>query len=75
MIGWLSGVVRDCSQNPVVVAVGGVGYEVHVAKRMLSSLSTGQHVELYAATVYRESAVEIFGFENAQQKRDRKSVV
>lgn len=69
MIGWLSGVVRDCSQNPVVVAVGGVGYEVHVAKRMLSSLSTGQHVELYAATVYRESAVEIFGFENAQQKR------
>lgn len=69
MIGWLSGIVRDCAQNPIVLAVGGVGYEVFVSKRQQATFAVGQSVELYTATVYRENAVEIFGFDNAEQKR------
>ena len=61
MIGWLGGHVLHRHPNgAVVLDVGGVGYEVHVATA--DEFLTGEPLELFIYTVVRADAILLFGF-------------
>lgn len=61
MIGWLSGsVVHTYPSGAVVLDVGGVGYEVHVASAQ--QFRRGEAVELFVFTVVRADAILLYGF-------------
>ncbi|HEV2428036.1 MAG TPA: Holliday junction branch migration protein RuvA [Acidimicrobiales bacterium] len=60
MIGWLAGEVRfRTGAGAVVVDVGGVGYEVHVAR---DDYGPGDEARLFVHTVVRDDAITLFGF-------------
>jgi holliday junction DNA helicase RuvA len=66
MIGQLTGTVEYCLTNPIIIGVGGVGYEVFVTPKMLIGLSTGDIITAYTHTHVRDDALELFGFPTRQ---------
>ncbi len=63
MIGKLTGRVDHVSLNAVIVDVGGVGYEVTVGTRTLTSLPpVGEIVSLAIDTYVREDEIRLYGF-------------
>jgi holliday junction DNA helicase RuvA len=63
MIAHLEGVLREKSATRAIVAVGGVGYEVHVSLTTFGALpDTGKSVSLRIHTHVREDAIQLFGF-------------
>jgi len=61
MIGWLGGhVLHQHANGAVVLDVGGVGYEVHVAT--CDPFSSGEPLELFVYTVVRADAIVLYGF-------------
>lgn len=69
MIVYLNGTLKTKSADHVVIATGGVGYQVFVAKGTLESLPTaGETVELTIHTVVREDSWQLFGFSNDAEK-------
>lgn len=68
MIGWLGGhVVHQHANGAVVVDVGGVGYEVHVASN--ARFGSGEPLELFVYTVVRDDAILLYGF-SAYRERE-----
>lgn len=64
MIGWLRGtVVRRRGATELVVAVGGVGYEVLVPGRTHGDARLGDELELQVSTRVRDDAIVLYGFE------------
>ncbi len=70
MIAYVEGRVAAVTENTcVVVTPGGVGYEVYLAGHSLSRLpAEGGQVRFFAATVVREDALELFGFESWDER-------
>ncbi len=66
MIGYLSGAVRHCGSESLILSAGGVGYEVHCTPRTLTSV--GDEIELWIYTQVREDALQLFGFLTLQEK-------
>lgn len=63
MIAHLEGVLRHKSPTRAVVAVGGVGYDVHVSLTTYTALpDEGKSVSLRIHTHVREDAIQLFGF-------------
>jgi Holliday junction DNA helicase RuvA len=63
MIAHLEGVLRDKAPTRVVVATGGVGYEVLVSLSTFGALpDEGKNVSLRIYTHVREDAIQLFGF-------------
>jgi Holliday junction DNA helicase RuvA len=63
MIAHLEGVLREKAPTRAVVAVGGVGYEVHVSLTTFAALpDEGKSVSLRIHTHVREDAIQLFGF-------------
>jgi Holliday junction DNA helicase RuvA len=63
VIAHLEGVLREKSATRAVVAVGGVGYEVHVSLTTFGALpDVGKPVSLRIHTHVREDAIQLFGF-------------
>ena len=63
MIAHLEGVLREKSATRAIVAVGGVGYQVHVSLSTFGALpDTGKNVSLRIHTHVREDAIQLFGF-------------
>lgn len=63
MIALLRGRVAALGDDHCILDVGGVGYLVHVAPRVLSALSAAREpVELHVETQLREDAILLFGF-------------
>ena len=78
MIGFLDGTVAEISRGDnttaLVLAVGGVGYEVLMPSRAAEHLREGGSAKLHIYTHMRadgrgDSALELFGFERAWDKR------
>ena len=65
MIAYVEGRIAERTENScIVVTPGGVGYEVFLTSHALSRLpSLGETVYFYTATVVREDALELYGFE------------
>ncbi len=68
MIGWLRGTVRDVDRSSIVVAAGGIGYQVGVIAPLMSAFRPGQLVELWVRTIVRADAIALFGFLEREER-------
>ncbi len=66
MIGWLHGDVQHRDQrgsrNLVLIACGGVGYDVQLIQRDWQVISTGQRHEFWVHQVVSADSLQLFGF-------------
>ncbi len=63
MIGRIEGQLVEITDNVVLLAVGGVGYEVEVTHGVLAALpGRDKAVRLYTHFVVREDAQQLYGF-------------
>jgi len=70
LIASLRGVLTEKQSGACVVEAGGVGYQVHVSSHTLSQLpAEGETVRLRTRQVFREDAVLLFGFADADELR------
>lgn len=68
MIGYLRGRLVHRNSSPIVVDVGGVGYEVEVHEGILADLpATGGEVELHTHLASRDDRTELYGFAGREQ--------
>jgi Holliday junction DNA helicase RuvA len=69
MIGKLTGIIDEIGTDFAVIDVGGVGYVVHCAARVLSQLpQAGQRATLFVETQMREDAIKLFGFTTSEER-------
>jgi holliday junction DNA helicase RuvA len=69
MIGRLKGRLDSVSLQSLIVDVGGVGYEVTVGARTLTSLPpVGETVTLSIDTHFREDGVRLYGFASEHER-------
>lgn len=69
MISFLEGEVVERSGGRVVIAVGGVGYEVQVPASTLASLPpVGRTARVHTRMVVRDDAMTLFGFGGADER-------
>ncbi len=69
MIGKLTGTIDEIGTDFAVIDVGGVGYVVHCAARVLSSLGQpGTRASLFVETHLREDQIKLFGFTTSEER-------
>jgi len=69
MIGWLSGTIKEIDPaGTVILATGGVGYEITMSLQTLCKLELGTAAELSIHTHVREDQITLFGFANASER-------
>src|SRR5262249_18639386 len=68
MIGYLSGTLKHLDATTALVAVNGVGYEVHISLQTYYRLEGKRDVELDIHTHVREDALALYGFATAEEK-------
>ncbi|HEX7036434.1 MAG TPA: Holliday junction branch migration protein RuvA [Pseudomonadales bacterium] len=69
MIGRIEGQLVEISENVVLLAVGGLGYEVEVTNDVLANLpARDQTVRLYTHFVVREDAQQLYGFASRAER-------
>ena len=70
MIACIEGQILETAENTAIVMTsGGVGYEVFVPVQTLARLSgTENTARLFTATVVREDALELYGFETWEER-------
>ena len=69
MIGKLTGKVDTVSMHSAIIDVGGVGYEVTLGVRAISSLPpVGESVSLAIDTHMKEDSVRLYGFANEHER-------
>lgn len=67
MIGSLYGVVRDIRKDSVLLDVGGVGYVVRITTDIIAKTKIGTPITLRTHLAVREDALDLYGFETAEQ--------
>ncbi|MEM9494951.1 MAG: Holliday junction branch migration protein RuvA [Pseudomonadota bacterium] len=65
----LKGTVAALGAETAVIDVGGVGYEIYAAPRLLQCLAVGEAAMLSVETIVREDLIRLFGFENEAEKQ------
>ena len=69
MISFLEGEVAERSGGRVVIAVGGVGYEVQVPASTLAALPpVGRTARIHTRMVVRDDAMTLFGFGSPDER-------
>jgi holliday junction DNA helicase RuvA len=69
MIGRIEGQLVEIAENVVLLAVGGLGYEVEVSANVLTSLPGRDGVlRLYTHFVVREDAQQLYGFASRSER-------
>jgi holliday junction DNA helicase RuvA len=68
MISFLDGEVVEKTPTHVVVAVGGVGYEVLVPTSVLAKLPAGGRARIHTRMVVREDAMTLYGFATTEER-------
>jgi Holliday junction DNA helicase RuvA len=69
VISFLEGEVTERSGGRVVIAVGGVGYEVQVPASTLAALPpVGRSARIHTRMVVRDDAMTLFGFGSADER-------
>ncbi len=69
MISYITGKIQSVGKDSVVVeTTGGVGYEIFLSKTVAMNYSAGQEVSFFTYLRVSESAMDLYGFQNAEQK-------
>ncbi len=66
MIGWLAGVVRRNDAGVVILDVGGVGYQIHLASRR--EVAVGSSLEVHVRTAVRDDTILLYGFLEPEER-------
>ena len=71
MIAYIEGRIAERTENSaIIITDGGLGYEVFLTSRTLTSLpEKGGRVHFFASHIVREDAQEIFGFETWDERQ------
>lgn len=68
MIAQLTGTIRHCATDKVVLEVGGVGYAISITPRTSLSLVMGTVVTLSTTLIVREDSLTLFGFLDSRDR-------
>src|SRR5207244_4839997 len=68
MIGYLNGTLKKLDASHALVAVNGVGYEVHISLQTYYRLEGRHDVELEIYTHVREDTLALYGFATSEEK-------
>lgn len=69
MISFIEGAVVEKSQNRVVVAAGGIGYDLLVPTSVLAALpQVGKTAKVHTRLVVRDDQMVLYGFANADER-------
>ena len=68
MIGYLQGTLKKLDATNALVAVNGVGYEVHISLQTYYRLEGKRDVEIEIYTHVREDALALYGFASSAEK-------
>lgn len=68
MIATVCGIVMHRDRASVVIDIGGVGYDVHVAPRTLAALRVGESARLWTHEHQRDDGRELYGFVAAEER-------
>lgn len=69
MISFLLGKVVDKSKDTLTLLTsGGVGYEIHMTFLRVSEYRLGQDVQVYTYLKVSDSALDLYGFQNLEEK-------
>lgn len=69
MIGYLEGEVFEVSGNNIIILVNGVGYKVFPTNRFLEESKKGELASLHIASIIKEDAFDLYGFESSEEKK------
>ncbi|KDB57550.1 Holliday junction branch migration protein RuvA [Anaplasma phagocytophilum] len=76
MIGTLSGIIEEVQDTSIILAVGGVGYIVHVSYRTLINCKRGDSIKLYIETyVNRDNVPQLYGFTDTEEQNCLKMLI
>src|SRR3990167_7940085 len=76
MIGYLAGNVIIRNDPHLIIDVNGVGYKIHAASDVLSSVGElGSSLKLFTYTHVREDALELYGFSKYQDLKLFESLI
>ena len=67
MIGMLTGTIAKSGQNPIVLDIHGVGYNVSVPPRLFSRLTKETKQSLYIHTHVADDALDLYGFPTEEE--------
>ena len=62
MIAFVHGMAVDMTESSVVVAAGGIGYEIYMMGADLSEIRMGEDVKVHTYFSVREDAMKLYGF-------------
>ena len=68
MISYLKGKVLHKTASAAVILSGNIGYEVILPANRLISLVPAQEIELYTYLYVREDALQLYGFDNWEER-------
>ncbi len=69
MIGFLQGVVIGREEDRILLNCHGVGYELHVSREVLNTLSDpGDEGSCFVYTLVREDEISLYGFASQEEK-------
>ncbi|MDY3946636.1 MAG: Holliday junction branch migration protein RuvA [Ezakiella sp.] len=68
MYEYFNGKIIDCTDEYVVIDIGGIGYKLEVASSMRTKLRLGEIHMIYAEQIVSENKMGIYGFYNAEEK-------
>jgi Holliday junction DNA helicase RuvA len=68
MIHNISGLLQEIEQEYLVIEVGGLGFQVFVPSTVLGSLNVGDHVFLFTYFSVKEDSLNLYGFENREDR-------
>jgi Holliday junction DNA helicase RuvA len=67
MIAKLSGIVDDILEDSIIVDIKGIGYQVYITSRFLSSLNIGDSVVLRTMQIFKQEQQSLFGFQSSNE--------
>lgn len=68
MIGMVSGRVRSIDPPILVVAVGGIGWELEAPASLLEEIQEDDEIELAVRTVLRQESITLYGFRDRMER-------
>lgn len=69
MISLIFGTIKNKNKGSVTILTSsGVGYEINIANSFFADLKIGEEVEVYTYLKVAETALELFGFRNVEEK-------